>query len=174
MKATMLRGAVVTAGGLAVVLYDNGFIAVPGPVWAVIAFATAALLAAPWSDLGILRRMSGSQLQSTLRFQALDEEGWTRHRILSNSDGDGAVAVVVDGSRVLFIDAQRPAIARNLWELPRGHAHTADKTPKSGPSRSTQRCGGLRWTRSERRSPTTAFVTVSAFLRWHSPGRKAS
>lgn len=58
--------------------------------------------------------------------QASDEEGWTRHRILSNSEGDGAVAVVVDGSRVLFIDAERPAIARHLWELPRGQADTAD------------------------------------------------
>ncbi|MET0713716.1 MAG: NUDIX hydrolase [Mycetocola sp.] len=58
--------------------------------------------------------------------QARDEEGWTRHRILSNSEGDGAVAVVVDGSRVLFIDAERPAIARNLWELPRGQADAAD------------------------------------------------
>ena len=58
--------------------------------------------------------------------QARDEEGWTRHRILSNSEGDGAVAVVVDESRVLFIEAERPAIARRLWELPRGQADTAD------------------------------------------------
>lgn len=63
--------------------------------------------------------------------QARDEEGWTRHRILSNSEGDGAVAVVVDGSRVLFIDAERPAIARHLWELPRGQADTADVSPQA-------------------------------------------
>lgn len=70
MRSTMLRAAVVTIGGLAVVLYDNGVIALTGPVWAIIAFVAAALLAAPWSDLGSLRRMSGSQLQSTLRFKA--------------------------------------------------------------------------------------------------------
>ncbi|MET0713717.1 MAG: hypothetical protein ABWY57_02290 [Mycetocola sp.] len=70
MRSTMLRAAVVTIGGLAVVLYDSGFIALSGPEWAVVAFVAAALLAAPWSDLGSLRRMSGSQLQSTLRFQA--------------------------------------------------------------------------------------------------------
>lgn len=70
MRSTMLRAALVTMGGLAVVLYDNGVIALDGPEWAVIAFFAAALLAAPWSDLGSLRRMSGSQLQSTLRFKA--------------------------------------------------------------------------------------------------------
>lgn len=61
--------------------------------------------------------------------QARDENGWTRHRILSNSEGDGAVAVVVDGSRVLFIHAERPAIGRNLWELPRGQADATDGSP---------------------------------------------
>ena len=70
MRSTILRGSVITIGGLAVVLYENGFIALSGPVWAVIAFVAAALLAAPWSDVGTLHRMSGSQLQSTLRFQA--------------------------------------------------------------------------------------------------------
>lgn len=69
MRSTMLRAAVVTIGGLAVVLYENGFIALTGPVWALIAFFAATLLAAPWSDLGTLHRMSGSQLQSTLRFK---------------------------------------------------------------------------------------------------------
>ena len=69
MKSTMLRGSVVTIGGLAVLLYDNGLLALSGPVWAGAAFIAAALLAAPWSDLGTLRRMSGTQLQSTLRFQ---------------------------------------------------------------------------------------------------------
>jgi 8-oxo-dGTP pyrophosphatase MutT (NUDIX family) len=67
--------------------------------------------------------------------QARDEEGWTRHRILSNSEGDGAVAVVVDGSRVLFIDAERPAIGRNLWELPRGQADAADGSPEATAAR---------------------------------------
>lgn len=67
MKATMLRGAVFGTGGLAVVLYDNEVIALSGPTWSVVAVVAAALLAAPWSDLGALRRMSGSQLQSTLR-----------------------------------------------------------------------------------------------------------
>lgn len=67
--------------------------------------------------------------------QARDEEGWTRHRILSNSEGDGAVAVVVDGSRVLFIDAERPAIGRHLWELPRGQADTADTSPHATAAR---------------------------------------
>lgn len=62
--------------------------------------------------------------------QARAEAGWTRHRILSNSEGDGAVAVVVDGSRVLFVHAQRPAIGRSLWELPRGQADAADGAPE--------------------------------------------
>ncbi|MFZ3452515.1 hypothetical protein [Arthrobacter sp. 7Tela_A1] len=69
MRSTAVRGSIVTIGGLAVVLYENGFIALSGQVWAVIAFIAAALFSAPWSDLGTLRRMSGSQLQSTLRFQ---------------------------------------------------------------------------------------------------------
>lgn len=67
--------------------------------------------------------------------QARDEEDWTRHRFLSNSEGDGAVAVVVDGSRVLFIKAERPAIARSLWELPRGQADTADSSPEATAAR---------------------------------------
>lgn len=69
MRSTTVRGAAVAIGGLMVVLYDKGIFAFSGPVWAVIAFVAAVLLAAPWSDLGTLRRMSGSQLQSTLRFQ---------------------------------------------------------------------------------------------------------
>lgn len=64
--------------------------------------------------------------EERLIVQARDEEGWTRHRNVSNSEGDGAVAVVVDGSRILFIEAERPAIARRLWQLPRGQADTAD------------------------------------------------
>ena len=67
MRSTLLRGGVFGAGGLAVVLYDSGVIALSGPLWSVAAVAAAALLAAPWSDVGALRRMSGSQLQSTLR-----------------------------------------------------------------------------------------------------------
>lgn len=70
MRSTTIRGVIVTVGGLAVVLYDTGAFNVSGQVWAVMAFIVAALLTAPWSDLGALRRMSGSQLQSTLRFQA--------------------------------------------------------------------------------------------------------
>ncbi|MFD1846498.1 NUDIX hydrolase [Arthrobacter flavus] len=54
---------------------------------------------------------------------------------MSNSEGDGAVAVVVDRSRVLFIDAVRPAIGRNLWELPRGQADTADGSPEATAAR---------------------------------------
>lgn len=67
--------------------------------------------------------------------QALAEEGWTRHRMLSNSEGDGAVAVVVDGSRILFIHANRPAIGRSLWELPRGQADAGDASPESTAAR---------------------------------------
>ena len=67
MRSTLLRGGVFGAGGLAVVLYDSGVIALSGPLWSVAAVVAAALLAAPWSDMGALRRMSGSQLQSTLR-----------------------------------------------------------------------------------------------------------
>ena len=67
MRSTMVRAGVFGAGGLAVVLYDSGVIALSGPFWSVAAVAAAALLAAPWSDVGTLRRMSGSQLQSTLR-----------------------------------------------------------------------------------------------------------
>lgn len=61
--------------------------------------------------------------------QARAEDGWVRHRILSNAEGDGAVAIVVDGLRVLFIEADRPAIARTLWELPRGQADAVDGSP---------------------------------------------
>lgn len=58
--------------------------------------------------------------------EARNEGDWTRHRTRSNSEGDGAVAVVTDGARVLFINADRPAIDRTLWELPRGQADYAD------------------------------------------------
>lgn len=70
IRSTALRAAVIFIGGLGVVLYDNGLVAVSGPVWALVAFIAASLLAVPWSDFGTLRRMSGSQLQSTLRFQS--------------------------------------------------------------------------------------------------------
>lgn len=69
IRSSMWRAALVTIGGLAVVLYDSGFVELSGPGWAVVAFTTAALLAAPWSEFGSLRRMSGSRLQSTLRFR---------------------------------------------------------------------------------------------------------
>src|SRR5690554_6940614 len=61
--------------------------------------------------------------------EARPEDGWTRHRIRSDSEGDGAVAVVTDGTRVLFIEADRPAIDQTLWELPRGQADAADTSP---------------------------------------------
>lgn len=61
--------------------------------------------------------------------QAREEDSWTRHRIVSNSEGDGAVAVVVDGTRVLFIEAERPAIGQTLWEMPRGQADAVDGSP---------------------------------------------
>lgn len=61
--------------------------------------------------------------------QACDEDGWTRHRVLSNAEGDGAVAVVVAGLRVLFVEVDRPAVGRTLWELPRGQADAADGSP---------------------------------------------
>lgn len=67
--------------------------------------------------------------------QARPEEGWTRHRTLSNAQGDGAVAVVTDGTRVLFVEAQRPAIDRTLWELPRGQADAADESPSATAAR---------------------------------------
>lgn len=67
--------------------------------------------------------------------QARAEEGWTRHRILSNSEGDGAVAVVVEGSRILFVHADRPAIGRALWELPRGQADAGDGSSESTAAR---------------------------------------
>lgn len=70
IRSTMLRSTIVTLGGLAVVLYENGLVALSGPGWAVVAFLAAALLAVPWSDFGVLHRMSGSQLQSTLRIKA--------------------------------------------------------------------------------------------------------
>lgn len=69
IRSTMLRAAVVTTVGLSVVLYESGIVALSGPGWAVVAFLAAALLSAPWSDIGALRRMSGSQLQTTLRFK---------------------------------------------------------------------------------------------------------
>lgn len=67
--------------------------------------------------------------------QARDEDGWTRHRTLSNSEGDGAVAVVTDGARVLFIKVHRPAIDRTLWELPRGQADLDDESPRATAAR---------------------------------------
>ncbi|MFZ3452516.1 NUDIX hydrolase [Arthrobacter sp. 7Tela_A1] len=76
----------------------------------------------PWRDVWV---SPGERL----RVQARDEEDWTRHRFLSNSEGDGAVAVVLDGTQVLFIDAERPVIGRTLRELPRGQADAADSSP---------------------------------------------
>ena len=67
--------------------------------------------------------------------QARQEDGWTRHRTLSNGEGDGAVAVVTDGNRVLFVKAYRPAIDRTLWELPRGQADAADASPAATAAR---------------------------------------
>ena len=69
MRSTAFRASAAMAVALALLLYENGFIEVSGAVWPIIAVVTAGLLAAPWSDIGALRRMSGSQLQSTLRFQ---------------------------------------------------------------------------------------------------------
>lgn len=66
-----------------------------------------------------------------LHVQARDETGWTRHRTISNSEGDGAVVIVIDGSRVLFIDVERPAVGRELRELPRGQADAADHSPEA-------------------------------------------
>lgn len=60
--------------------------------------------------------------------EARAEDGWTRHRTRSNSHGDGAVAVVSDGTRVLFIKTPRPAIDHTLWELPRGQADAGDES----------------------------------------------
>lgn len=67
--------------------------------------------------------------------EARAEDGWTRHRMRSNSEGDGAVALVTDGARVLFIKAERPAIDRTLWELPRGQADAADELPTATAAR---------------------------------------
>lgn len=69
MRATAFRAGAAMAVALGLVLYENGFIEVSGAVWPVVAVVAAGVLAAPWSDIGALRRMSGSQLQSTLRFQ---------------------------------------------------------------------------------------------------------
>lgn len=63
--------------------------------------------------------------------QSRQEEGWVRHRFLSNSEGDGAVAVVVDGSCVLLIHADRPVTGRQLWEFPRGQADEGDTSPEA-------------------------------------------
>lgn len=67
--------------------------------------------------------------------QARPEDGWTRHRTLSNAEGDGAVAIVTDGQRVLMIQVQRPAIDRTLWELPRGQADAADESANATAAR---------------------------------------
>lgn len=68
MRATALRAAVFILVASALVLYENGYIEISGVWGPIIAVTAAALLSAPWADLGALRRMSGSQLQSTLRF----------------------------------------------------------------------------------------------------------
>lgn len=73
MRGTAFRASAAMAVALGLVLYENGFIEVSGAVWPVAAVIAAGLLAAPWSDIGALRRMSGSQLQSTLRFQHDDD-----------------------------------------------------------------------------------------------------
>lgn len=80
--------------------------------------------------------------------EALPEDGWTRHRMRSNSEGDGAVAVVTDGTRVLFIKAERPAINRTLWELPRGQADLADGSPTVTAARELFEETGRRATKS--------------------------
>lgn len=69
MRSTAFRGSAAMAVALGLVLYENGFVEVSGALWPIIAVIAAALLATPWSDVAALRRMSGSQLQSTLRFQ---------------------------------------------------------------------------------------------------------
>src|SRR5690606_3614052 len=70
-----------------------------------------------------------------LVIQGRQEDGWVRHRSLSNAQGDGAVAVVTDGARVLLIEVDRPAIDRTLWELPRGQADAADESPNATAAR---------------------------------------
>lgn len=67
--------------------------------------------------------------------EARSEDGWTRHRIRSDSEGDGAVALVTDGTQVLFVKADRPAIGQTLWELPRGQADAADESPAATAAR---------------------------------------
>jgi len=41
----------------------------------------------------------------------------------------------MEGSRILFINANRPAIARSLWELPRGQADAGDSSPEATAAR---------------------------------------
>lgn len=58
--------------------------------------------------------------------QAQTDDGYTRHRYVSNGEGDGAVAVVVRDERVLFVRLYRPATGRVLIELPRGQRDRDD------------------------------------------------
>lgn len=68
MRATAFRAAVFMVVAVALVLYENGYLEISGVWGPIIAVTAAALLSAPWSDVGALRRMSGSKMQSTLRF----------------------------------------------------------------------------------------------------------
>lgn len=69
MRTTAFRAAVFMVVAIALVLYESGHIEISGWWGPVVAVTAAALLSAPWADVGALSRMSGSKLQSTLRLQ---------------------------------------------------------------------------------------------------------
>lgn len=58
--------------------------------------------------------------------QSQTEAGYTRHRYVSNGEGDGAVAVAMADGKTLFIELFRPATGVRLVELPRGQADAED------------------------------------------------
>lgn len=71
-------------------------------------------------------------------------DGHVRHRFRSNEPGDGAVVLVEDAGRVLFIEIARPVTGRVLWELPRGQAEPEDDGPLATAARELLEETGLR------------------------------
>jgi ADP-ribose pyrophosphatase len=71
-------------------------------------------------------RLAWSTPGERLIVEAKPEDDFVRHRTRTNSSGDGSVVILTRGSRILFVEVERPAVGRMLVELPRGQAETTD------------------------------------------------
>lgn len=64
------------------------------------------------------------------RFEARSgRRSWIQHRLVAQEGLPGVVALVRRSDEVLFVRQHRPAVERDLWELPRGFGEPEDAGP---------------------------------------------